>query len=344
MHEPLPTPPLDRGRSRERKCRMWHESREQGGDALTHLLRVGLSECPLEQFTELVATRFRSDRYLSTCTCDASVFALAGQRLGPAYPCSHDRRRSHRSRAERPGSSEPPGRRRMERRGPGGRSRSREAGSAAPSSRSPGSSTTCSALSIRSPRPSPIIRGFGLENYGLTWRRAPTVLAHPRPDGSCLALHTDLGKTARLVGLVPRRGRRSWERLFGQWQRIGGELIDALFTPFPPVMPVARLAAKLGPEGHDPFRALLNASAETPGRGGVRRSRCRSALGRQRAPFRSVAGVGAQRFLRMAAHVSGSTGGLSGARRRRRQADRSSRPPARGSRRRGPLQPARIER
>ena len=30
---------------------MWHESREQGGDALTHLLRVGLIGSPLEQFT-----------------------------------------------------------------------------------------------------------------------------------------------------------------------------------------------------------------------------------------------------------------------------------------------------
>ena len=95
---------------------------------------------------------------------------------------------------------------------------------------------------------SPIIRGFGLENYGLSWRRAPTVLAHPRPDGSCLALHTDLDKTVASLDSYLEGAGASWERLYEQWQRIGGELIDALFTPFPPVMPVARLAAKLGPK------------------------------------------------------------------------------------------------
>jgi phytoene dehydrogenase-like protein len=95
---------------------------------------------------------------------------------------------------------------------------------------------------------SPIIRGFGLEDYGLTWRRAPTVLAHPRPDGSCLALHTDLEQTVASLDSYLEGAGASWERLFGRWERIGGELIDALFTPFPPVMPVARLAAKLGPK------------------------------------------------------------------------------------------------
>jgi phytoene dehydrogenase-like protein len=29
---------------------------------------------------------------------------------------------------------------------------------------------------------SPIIRGFGLEDYGLRWRHAPVVLAHPRTE------------------------------------------------------------------------------------------------------------------------------------------------------------------
>src|SRR5687768_10185177 len=39
---------------------------------------------------------------------------------------------------------------------------------------------------------SPIIRGFHLEDHGLRWRRAPVVLAHPRENGSCLALYMDV--------------------------------------------------------------------------------------------------------------------------------------------------------
>jgi phytoene dehydrogenase-like protein len=95
---------------------------------------------------------------------------------------------------------------------------------------------------------SPIIGSFGLERYGLSWRRAPTVLAHPRSDGTCPTLHMDLAATvASLDSCSPGAGA-GWERLYALWQRVGADVIEALFTPFPPVGSVARLVAKQGPK------------------------------------------------------------------------------------------------
>lgn len=43
--------------------------------------------------------------------------------------------------------------------------------------------------------PGPMV-DLGLEAHGLRWRRAPLVVAHPEPDGSCAVLSTDLDETA----------------------------------------------------------------------------------------------------------------------------------------------------
>jgi phytoene dehydrogenase-like protein len=96
---------------------------------------------------------------------------------------------------------------------------------------------------------SPVLSGLGLERYGLRWRRSPLVLAHPLPDGRCPVLSMDLDETcASLDADVPGDGD-AWRRLYGEWERIGGPLLDALMTPFPPVRAGARLAARLGPAG-----------------------------------------------------------------------------------------------
>jgi phytoene dehydrogenase-like protein len=96
---------------------------------------------------------------------------------------------------------------------------------------------------------SPVISGLGLERYGLKWRRSPLVLAHPLPDGRCPVLSMDLDETcASLDADVPGDGE-AWRRLYGLWERVGGPLIDALMTPFPPVRAGVRMAAKLGPAG-----------------------------------------------------------------------------------------------
>jgi phytoene dehydrogenase-like protein len=96
---------------------------------------------------------------------------------------------------------------------------------------------------------SPVITGLGLDRYGLRWRHSPLVLAHPLPDGRCPVLSTDLDETcAGLDADVPGDGD-GWRRLYGLWERVGGQLVDALMAPFPPVRAGARMAAKLGPAG-----------------------------------------------------------------------------------------------
>ena len=96
---------------------------------------------------------------------------------------------------------------------------------------------------------SPVLTGLELERYGLRWRRAPVVLAHPLADGRCPALSTDLDETcASLDADAPGDGD-AWRRLYGLWERIGARLVDVLMTPFPPVRAGARLAARLGPAG-----------------------------------------------------------------------------------------------
>ena len=74
-------------------------------------------------------------------------------------------------------------------------------------------------------------------------------LVYPLPDGRCPVLSMDLDETcAGLDAAAPGDGD-GWRRLYGTWERIGGPLLDALMTPFPPVRAGARLAAKLGPAG-----------------------------------------------------------------------------------------------
>lgn len=107
---------------------------------------------------------------------------------------------------------------------------------------------TCSAfypLAVAS-RP---MRDLRLENYGLRWSHAPAVLAHPLPDGSCALLSRDVDATAEnLERFAPGDGE-AWRRLHALWGAVGDDLLDALFTPFPPVRAGARLAARLRPAG-----------------------------------------------------------------------------------------------
>jgi phytoene dehydrogenase-like protein len=86
-----------------------------------------------------------------------------------------------------------------------------------------------------------------LEADGLRWTHAPTVLAHPLPDGRAAVLSRDLETTAGGVESLGAGDGAAWERLYGTWQRLSPMLLDALFVPFPPVRAGLRLAAALGP-------------------------------------------------------------------------------------------------
>ena len=96
---------------------------------------------------------------------------------------------------------------------------------------------------------SPVMRSLDLESYGLRWRRAPLVLAHPSVDGRCAALSTDVEVTAASVEeFAPGDGDR-WRSFAAEFARLSGALLESMTSPLPPVRGPARLAAALGPRG-----------------------------------------------------------------------------------------------
>lgn len=96
---------------------------------------------------------------------------------------------------------------------------------------------------------SPVIAELELEEHGLRWTHAPTVLAHPRADGGAFVLHRDVDVTAEsLERASPGDGDR-YRQLFARWQRVSEPLMHSLLRPFPPVRPAARLLRAAGITG-----------------------------------------------------------------------------------------------
>jgi phytoene dehydrogenase-like protein len=93
---------------------------------------------------------------------------------------------------------------------------------------------------------SPVFRGLRLTDFGLRWSRAPEALAHLLPDGRAALLSRDLDTTAASVDSFAPGDGDAWREAYAQWVRVREPLLDALFRPFPPVLPAARLARALG--------------------------------------------------------------------------------------------------
>lgn len=96
---------------------------------------------------------------------------------------------------------------------------------------------------------SPVLAGLELHQEGLTWARAPRVLAHPLPDGRCAVLSPGAAETAANLDTFAAGDGAAWLDLVATWNRLGPDLLGALFTPFPPVRYGARLAARLRAAG-----------------------------------------------------------------------------------------------
>ncbi|KAA1424694.1 NAD(P)/FAD-dependent oxidoreductase [Mumia zhuanghuii] len=103
-----------------------------------------------------------------------------------------------------------------------------------------------------------VMGGLGLEHHGLVWSHAPAVLGHPLPDGSWAMLHRDVDRTAASMEALGAGDGDRWRTWVEDWGRIGGPLVDALTTPFPPIRAGARVLAALpGVGGMDYVRRLL---------------------------------------------------------------------------------------
>ncbi|MFK4070879.1 phytoene desaturase family protein [Streptomyces sp. NPDC029674] len=96
---------------------------------------------------------------------------------------------------------------------------------------------------------SPILRRLRLHEYGLHWSHAPHVLAHPLSDGSCAVLDRRVEVTADSLEAFAAGDGAAWQRLHDLWHDIHPDILDALFTPFPPVRAAARLAWRLKTAG-----------------------------------------------------------------------------------------------
>jgi phytoene dehydrogenase-like protein len=90
------------------------------------------------------------------------------------------------------------------------------------------------------------MRSLELEQHGLRWTHAPTVLAHVWPDDRSAAICRDRDRTAASVEHFAAGDGQAWLDLVGQFDRIREPLLSCLFTPFPPVRAATRLARRMG--------------------------------------------------------------------------------------------------
>ncbi|MFD6540351.1 phytoene desaturase family protein, partial [Streptomyces goshikiensis] len=96
---------------------------------------------------------------------------------------------------------------------------------------------------------SPVLARLDLAAEGLRWSQAPSVLAHPLPDGRCAVLERRTADTAAGLAEFARADGDAWQDMYEVWSRVGPELVRSLFTPFPPVCAGLRLAARLRAAG-----------------------------------------------------------------------------------------------
>ena len=92
---------------------------------------------------------------------------------------------------------------------------------------------------------SPAMRVLRLEEHGLRWAHAPSVVGTPFRDGTWAELHRDRTRTAAGLDAHAPGDGDAWLRLCDAWDRVGEEVVDALLTPFPPLRHGARAATRL---------------------------------------------------------------------------------------------------
>ena len=104
---------------------------------------------------------------------------------------------------------------------------------------------------------SPTIRGLSLEEHGLEWSHAPSVLGHSFGDGRWGVLHRDRAATASALDEDAPGDGEAWLALCETWDRVGDDVLRGLLSPFPPVRGGAGLARQvLRPGGLELLREM----------------------------------------------------------------------------------------
>ena len=96
---------------------------------------------------------------------------------------------------------------------------------------------------------SPAMRAMELERWGVRFCHGPLVLAHPTPDGRCVALSRSIDETAASLDEYASGDGDAWRELMRFWTRIEPAVLRGLATPVPPVRAGISLLAHLGPHG-----------------------------------------------------------------------------------------------
>lgn len=108
---------------------------------------------------------------------------------------------------------------------------------------------------------SQVVARMRLADHGLRWSHAPTVLAHPRPDGRSAVLSRDVDVTAAALDADAPGDGDVWRDLVARWRHLAGPMMDALLGPFPPVGAAVRLLGRIGVPGALSFARLALSGA-----------------------------------------------------------------------------------
>ena len=94
---------------------------------------------------------------------------------------------------------------------------------------------------------SPVFGPMHLDQHGLTWCRAPLVLAHPSPLGTCPIVSPDLDETCESLDKDVVGDGDGWRHLYDLFTTTRDGLLGLLMSPFPPVKGPLKLATSLPP-------------------------------------------------------------------------------------------------
>lgn len=112
---------------------------------------------------------------------------------------------------------------------------------------------------------SPVIRDLDLPAHGLQWCQAPDVLAHVLDDGRAAVLRRDPDATAAGLEEYAAGDGQAWLDMVDGWNTVRDPLLDALFTPFPPLQGARRMLQRLGVRGTVDFARLAAMSVRRLG-------------------------------------------------------------------------------